>query len=117
MRVCPECHKLSRDDDFCSHCGAAVYPDNNFTGGDIDCGSYREFDGGSHSHEKQTYTSPYPAGRPAAGSPPVEGGRKNKGSGCVVWIILLFILFGIIDSLGEDFWEWLGELLEQLAEI
>lgn len=115
MRICPECHRLSRDDDFCSHCGSAVYPDNTYTGSNIDCDSYREFDGGSHSHEKQSYTEMYP-GRFSSSGTPVEGGRKGKGAGCVVWIIVFFVLFGIIDSLGEDFWEWLGELLEQIID-
>ena len=28
MTRCPNCNKLSKDDDFCSHCGAAVYGDD-----------------------------------------------------------------------------------------
>lgn len=122
MRVCPECHRLSRDDDFCSHCGAAVYPDNTYTGSNISCDDYREFDGGSHTHEKESYSRPYanrpqPGGTyrstPESGRSPVEGGRK-KGTGCIVWIIIIFMFFSVIDSLDIDFWKWLGEVLEEI---
>ncbi|MCM1577743.1 MAG: hypothetical protein NC078_02940 [Ruminococcus sp.] len=118
---------MSRDDDFCSHCGAAVYPDNNFTGSDIGCGTYGEFDGGGeHSHEKVTYTKPYANSMPSGGTydrppmqsrpaerPPVEGGRK-KGGGCVTFIVILVIFFTFVDSMGIDIWGILGELLEQI---
>ncbi|MDE7293454.1 MAG: hypothetical protein K2N72_03415 [Oscillospiraceae bacterium] len=132
MRMCPECHRLSRDDDFCSHCGAAVYPDNTYTGSNISCDNYREFDGGRHTHEKESYSRPYagnanrpehrahqaqPGGTyqspPASERPSVEGGRK-KGTGCVVLIVIFFVFFSIIDSFDIEFWKWLGDVLEEI---
>lgn len=120
MKICPECHKLSRDDDFCSHCGAAVYPDNSYSGSDISCGNYREFDGGrEHTHEKESYSRPYtpPPGQQSGGyneRPPVEGGRKSRMTGCIVLIIIFAVFFEIIDSFDIDFWEWLGSVLKGL---
>lgn len=50
MTICPECHKLSRDDDFCSHCGAAVFGFENYSPKSADCAGY-----GKHDHDKITF--------------------------------------------------------------
>lgn len=51
MTYCKNCHKMSRDDDFCSHCGSAVW-DEDYVSNDaaIRCDS---LDG--HTHDKVTY--------------------------------------------------------------
>lgn len=52
MKICPECHKLSTDDDFCSNCGAAVFGADDVTDSRaIDCD---RIDRG-HDHGKVTY--------------------------------------------------------------
>ncbi len=49
MKICPECHKISKDDDFCSHCGAAVFGFDNYSES-ARCNDYRD-----HDHSKITY--------------------------------------------------------------
>ncbi len=52
MKICPECHKLSKDDDFCSYCGAAVFTAEDYTdSASIDCNRYDR----GHEHRKVTY--------------------------------------------------------------
>ena len=49
MKICPECHKISKDDDFCSNCGAAVFSADDYSE-DASC---RDLSG--HDHSKITY--------------------------------------------------------------
>ncbi|MBQ3918037.1 MAG: zinc ribbon domain-containing protein [Oscillospiraceae bacterium] len=49
MKICPECHKISKDDDFCSHCGAAVFGFDNYSE------SARCNDYSGHDHSKITF--------------------------------------------------------------
>lgn len=98
MKMCPSCHRLSKDDDFCSHCGSAVYEDN--TDYSIDCSQIP-----GHTHEKQTFTQndtrmsqsyQSDSGR----SPEVK--PKGKLKGClsvIVFIIILNVLFDIIGAI------------------
>lgn len=52
MTYCKNCHKMSKDDDFCSHCGSAVWGEdfvsNNAA---INCDSLE-----NHTHDKVTYS-------------------------------------------------------------
>lgn len=51
MTYCKNCHKMSKDDDFCSHCGAAVWGDDCISNdAPIQCDL---LDG--HTHDKVTY--------------------------------------------------------------
>ena len=50
MTICPECHRLSRDDDFCSYCGAAVFGYTDYSSKTASC-----LDIDRHSHDKITY--------------------------------------------------------------
>ncbi|MBO6309146.1 MAG: hypothetical protein J6N70_10010 [Oribacterium sp.] len=52
MRFCSECKKLSKDDDFCSHCGSALFGTEDFTARGSECTDTR-----GHSHDKITYDS------------------------------------------------------------
>ncbi len=98
MKMCPNCHRLSKDDDFCSHCGSAVYEDN--TDYSIDCSQIP-----GHTHEKQTFTQNDPRmsqsyQSDSAGSPDVK--PKGKLKGClsvIVFIIILNVLFDIIGAI------------------
>lgn len=91
MTRCPNCGKLSKDDDFCSHCGAAVYSDD----GDFsapDCSSYES----GHTHEKQSYSAPNTQN--SSRSTPAA---KPKGSGCVTAIAIIIILMFVLPALFE----------------
>ncbi len=115
MKLCPECHKLSKDDDFCSRCGAAVYNTENYSGDNlIDCSRQPD-----HSHEKTTYTKPYStlensggvrrysgvdsAGRPYTGRDFTQS-RSNpapkKKKGGIGRIIMFVIMLSILESMG-----------------
>lgn len=82
MKYCNECHRLSRDDDFCSHCGAAVYGNDNASGGNISCDTIS-----GHVHEQQSFS-----GR--------NDSQPKKGTGCVTVIVVIFVLNFIISVLG-----------------
>ncbi|MDD7280028.1 MAG: hypothetical protein SOT68_09510 [Oscillospiraceae bacterium] len=98
MKMCPNCHRLSKDDDFCSHCGSAVYEDN--TDYSIDCSQIP-----GHTHEKQTFTQNDPRMSQSnqsnsEKSPEVK--PKGKLKGClsvIVFIIILNVLFDIIGAI------------------
>lgn len=98
MKMCPNCHRLSKDDDFCSHCGSAVYEDN--ADYSIDCSQIP-----GHNHEKQTFTQNDPRMSQSyqsnsERSPEVK--PKGKLKGClsvVVFIIILNVLFDIIGAI------------------
>ena len=94
MTRCPNCKKLSKDDDFCSHCGAAVYADDgDFSG--PDCSAYEQ----GHTHEKQSYSAPYTQ-NPAGGMKQPQT-VKPKNSGCVTAIIIFIILMFVLPTLFE----------------
>lgn len=96
--MCPNCHRLSKDDDFCSHCGSAVYEDN--TDFSIDCSDIP-----GHTHEKQSFTQSDPrmsqSYQSDSGKSP-EVKPKGKLKGClsvIVFIIILNVLFDIIGAI------------------
>ena len=106
--MCPNCKRLSKDDDFCSHCGAAVYPDNSDYSANISCTGYE-----GHSHEKTTYTKPYSTisenGRTEqpkqSGSQSAQNG-KSKNSGCVVAIIVFIFIVSILSEMDFSNFSW-----------
>lgn len=92
MKLCPNCHRLSKDDDFCSFCGSAVYEDN--TDYSVDCSQIP-----GHTHEKQSFSESkanssqsrsYQQTEPAAPSK-----KKKKHSGCLTLIILIIVINGL----------------------
>lgn len=102
MKICPECHRLSRDDDFCSRCGAAVYGDDDYSDPvSISCESDR-----THSHKQETFTDNRYKDRPVINGSAYKGAaprnsspeRKRKGSPLttLIIIIILFFVFGDI---------------------
>ena len=99
MKMCPNCHRLSKDDDFCSHCGSAVYEDN--ADYSIDCSDIP-----GHTHEKQTFTqNDAPSYRDYRQSDPGKSPEvkpKGKAKGClsvVVFVIILYVFFDIIGAI------------------
>ncbi len=95
MKYCKNCHRMSRDDDFCSHCGCAVYGDDDYTT-DIDCDNYED-----HSHEKESYSSPYTS-HPTFSAQNNGKNPEAKKSGClpvIAVIVFLWILFSVLRDL------------------
>lgn len=110
MRMCPNCKRLSRDDDFCSRCGAAVYPENSDYSEDISCTGYA-----GHSHEKTTYTRPYStlSGNGRTEQPKQSGSRnaqsgKSKNSGCVIAVIIFIVIVSFLSEIGFSGFSWLN---------
>ena len=110
MKLCPECHRLSKDDDFCSHCGSAVYDDN--TDYSIDCSQIK-----GHTHEKQTFSenTAYPQQNSSynRSSTDTSPEAKKKGKGCLNLIILIIV----INVLADVFFGGLSELFEFLENL
>ncbi|MCI7767287.1 MAG: hypothetical protein MSJ26_04805 [Oscillospiraceae bacterium] len=112
MKYCSNCHRFSKDDDFCSNCGSAVYDDNSENS--IDCSQIP-----GHTHEKQTFSGSgsyesnldIPQSRPAA-----EQKSKKKGSGCVSIFIIFIIVSVVIDMISGSH-EVFFEVLEMLFEL
>ena len=113
MKLCPNCHRISKDDDFCSHCGSAVYGDNNYSGNDlIDCDNYK-----GHSHEKQTFSEQKYSSGPIVNGPEYQGRdftrmsdgpvkkikQKKKGGGCIKTIVVLAVIAYIFGEMGLEF--------------
>lgn len=106
MKYCNNCHRLSKDDDFCSHCGAAVYGDDEDHSANISCEDFED----GHSHEKVTYTSeytthqtktPYNANRYGNTSSNTQATKKkSKGGFALFWILLIVSAF-IIEIIGS----------------
>lgn len=113
MKMCPECHKLSRDDDFCSHCGAAVYGDEDFSQGTLSCDEVK-----GHSHEKTTFSGGTSA---ASGSyqrrDRADNKKKNGAKGWIVFIIALSFIGSIIDEMDGEFFETLGEWFKAIFDL
>lgn len=122
MKICPNCHKLSKDDDFCSHCGSAVYGDDNYTGNEsINCDNYKD-----HDHKKQTFSEGRYSEKPIVNDPDYKGKdftkmsdkpadrKKNKGCGSVIaFIVMFFIFIAVIEDMGVD----LGSLAEAIIDM
>lgn len=123
MKICPECHKLSKFDDFCSHCGSAVYGSDDFSQGTISCDDIK-----GHSHEKTTYST-----GPIVNGPAYNGRdftqmrdnvpqtKKNSGVGCFVVIIIAIAVFSILGDMDteeiEELFSGLAELIHSLMEM
>lgn len=109
MKYCSNCHRFSKDDDFCSNCGSAVYDDNSENS--IDCSQIP-----GHTHEKQTFSGSgsyqanrdFPQSRPAA-----EPKGKKKSAGCINSIVIAVIVYWFVKMIFGS-WEEFGELLERL---
>lgn len=117
MKLCPECHKLSKDDDFCSHCGSAVYGSDNISTGTLSCD---EIEG--HSHEKTTYSQSRNYTRTSdyngkdftrAPDPPKRKPKKKQPMGCII----TFIVISVILSGLEDEGITLSEIFEKLKDL
>lgn len=107
MKMCPECHKLSRDDDFCSHCGAAVYGHEDFSQGTLSCDEVK-----GHSHEKTSFS-----GGTQTASEGYQRGmaevKKVKGhKGWIVFIIALSFIGSILDEMDPEVFEEIADWLE-----
>ncbi|MGN0641879.1 MAG: hypothetical protein ACI4JJ_01915 [Huintestinicola sp.] len=105
MTKCKNCGKLSRDDDFCNHCGSAVYPDNCSIH-EGDCVKSPEI---GEAQNMPSYTNARPSSK-----------AKKKNNGCatavVVFIIVCWILSKISDIYPlEEFFEQLADLFENTA--
>lgn len=100
--MCPNCHRLSKDDDFCSHCGSAVYEDN--TDFSIDCSDIP-----GHTHEKQSFTQSDQSASQYYREPRQNNSAKpkKKANGClvvIIFVIAINVLFDIIASLIDKLW-------------
>ncbi|MGN1090859.1 MAG: hypothetical protein ACI4Q6_10700 [Huintestinicola sp.] len=123
MKLCPECHRLSKDDDFCSHCGSAVYGNDNISTGTLSCD---DIDG--HSHEKTTYSQPQNYTRTSgyngkdftnAPDPPKRKPKQKKPVGCIVTFIVIAAILSALEDEGISLSELLYKLqmfLEQILE-
>lgn len=107
MKLCPNCHRLSKDDDFCSHCGSAVYDDN--TEYSVDCSQIP-----GHTHEKQSFSenNTYSQHKQSYSQTDSDASNeiKKKGKGCLNLIIILFVirvLFNLFSEIIEDFADFL----------
>ena len=119
MKLCPNCHKLSKDDDFCSHCGSAVYGNDDYSeNSKISCSNYSD-----HSHEKQTFSqSSY--SRPSVNGSSMrdhtrrseERNKKSKphSGGWFVSVVIFIIVMNIITSMDMDM---LMQLFEELFDL
>ena len=110
MKICPECHKISKDDDFCSHCGSAVYGhDDHSSSAEIDCDNYK-----GHTHEKQSYDT---YTRPQTVKKAVDKKKKNGCSGLIFTIFIILMTMGALASEdGEDILIMLETAIELLLE-
>ncbi|MGN1105747.1 MAG: hypothetical protein ACI4RH_03785 [Huintestinicola sp.] len=109
MKLCPNCHRLSKDDDFCSFCGNAVYDDNSESS--IDCSQIP-----GHTHEKQTFTENTTYTRQNSSynkSTSTSPEATKKGKGCLNLIILIIA----INVLADVFFGGISELFEFLENI
>ena len=102
MKYCSNCHRFSKDDDFCTHCGSAVYDDNSENS--IDCSQIP-----GHTHEKQTFSGSAENQKRTYQEPSV----KKKGNGCVGNIFLIIIVFVLIDMIFGGIGNFF-EILERL---
>lgn len=101
MKLCKECHKLSRDDDFCSHCGAAVFGLDDVTDLSVNCDRIH-----GHDHRKQSYTDG--SRSPLLGRKEPEYTRKTKTAVAIAIIIIAvlpFLRFSLVffDLMAEYF--------------
>ena len=100
MTYCKNCHKLSKDDDFCSHCGAAVWGENEVSNdAPISCDTMKD-----HTHDKVTYSTSergegvhipegYKPNDPTEQRRPNASNKNTKlGSGITKAVILLIVL-------------------------
>lgn len=108
MKYCNNCHRLSKDDDFCSHCGCAVYGNDDNYSENISCESIDK----NHSHEKVTYTSAYSnhkntkngTARQNYGS---ANSKNQKNGSCLIAIIILFIVASFLIEIINEFASYL----------
>ena len=113
MKFCNECKRLSKDDDFCSHCGAAVFGSNNYSASSVSCAGSK-----GHDHDKLTYDSRLGSYVSLSGKEvPVHiksdsgsiSNDKVKKAAAIIGIILFLISFLIplfidfIDEVLSDF--------------
>lgn len=105
MKICPECHKISTDDDFCSRCGAAVFSEDDYTASEnIKCEDYK-----GHSHEKTSYEekTSYDVYKNAYNKAHGSGGDDKAKENIILIIVVglfifLCILGGIVSTLVNN---------------
>lgn len=99
MKFCPECHKISRDDDFCSHCGAAVYGEDDYSdSASISCDNNRFGGEKYHNHAQQTFNDPRRGDRPIINGSNRRGGKNDKAQlvKAMVTIVMIYILLNFV---------------------
>ena len=104
MKLCPNCHRISKDDDFCSRCGSAVYDDN--TSYSVDCSQFS-----GHTHEKQSFSgkNSYELNRTGSPDRTSYGSSGKKKGGGFIKVILIFMLLSmfaapLMELLDEIIW-------------
>lgn len=114
MKLCPNCHRLSKDDDFCSYCGSAVYEDN--TEYSVDCSQIK-----GHTHEKQTFSenTAYPRRNSSytVSTTNTSPEAKKKGKGCLNLIIIIIVINVLADILFggiSEMFEFLENILNEI---
>lgn len=90
MKICPICHKLSKDDDFCSHCGSAVYAEEDHSSSEqIKCTNF-------HTHEKRESFQRYDSARAERKT---REKKKMTLFGFVKVMVIIWILFNVAEAL------------------
>ncbi|MGN0666987.1 MAG: hypothetical protein ACI4KF_10735 [Huintestinicola sp.] len=116
MRICPNCKKLSREDDFCNHCGSAVYPDN-CTIHDDDC--IRDLPDES-SYSSKEYR-PEPSRQQqinTKNTSPSSAPKKKGGCGCLMLFIIISVIIAILAETDSAEWaEWAEAILDIFNEL
>ncbi|MGN0602489.1 MAG: hypothetical protein ACI4I2_00790 [Oscillospiraceae bacterium] len=113
MTYCKNCHKMSKDDDFCSHCGSAVWGEDYVSqDAAINCDTMKD-----HSHDKVTYSKSergegvhipegYKPYNPTYSRSPKAAEKSKNGKGVLAVIstvVTLSILKYIIEAIIEMF--------------
>lgn len=113
MTYCKNCHKMSKDDDFCSHCGSAVWGEDYVSqDAAINCDTMKD-----HSHDKVTYSKsergegvhipegykPYNPTHQQNYNKKTDTAKKNSkaASGIAKAAILLVVLRAILKLVNE----------------
>lgn len=111
MKLCPNCHRLSKDEDFCSYCGSAVYDDN--TGSSIDCSQIK-----GHTHEKQTFSEKdvYRYGRDNVSVRPEPSANAPKKKNGFLKFVIILIVINVVADMFFGGLSGLFEFLEMLLD-
>lgn len=101
---------MSKDDDFCSRCGSAVYDNDNISSSDdISCSNYS-----GHSHEKQSFQNGssynYNIGNRNYSEQYKSAQNSKVNKKGLFWTIVIIVLWmsGAIFGLIEEFLDNVG---------